>query len=76
MRVNEPITRALAKAYRWRGLMTDGSLPTRSWPFLDERKKLILVTAHRRESFGSGFERTWFALNHGSAFTALSVEAR
>lgn len=25
--------------------------------FLDETKKLILVTGHRRESFGSGFER-------------------
>lgn len=27
------------------------------FPFLDENKKLILVTGHRRESFGSGFER-------------------
>jgi UDP-N-acetylglucosamine 2-epimerase (non-hydrolysing) len=27
------------------------------FPFLDESKKLILVTGHRRESFGGGFER-------------------
>lgn len=27
------------------------------FPFLDKEKKLILVTGHRRESFGGGFER-------------------
>ena len=27
------------------------------FPFLDKSKKLILVTGHRRESFGDGFER-------------------
>lgn len=32
------------------------------FPFLDENKKLILVTGHRRESFGSGFERICQAL--------------
>ncbi|MFT5852192.1 MAG: UDP-N-acetylglucosamine 2-epimerase (non-hydrolyzing) [Colwellia sp.] len=32
------------------------------FPFLDERKKLILVTGHRRESFGGGFERICEAL--------------
>ena len=31
--------------------------------FLDNRKKLILVTGHRRESFGDGFERICRALN-------------
>lgn len=45
-----------------RDRLVDGSLPTRSWPFLDERKKLILVTAHRRESFGLGFEQICAAL--------------
>lgn len=30
--------------------------------FLDENKKLILVTGHRRESFGGGFERICEAL--------------
>ncbi|MBB1315470.1 non-hydrolyzing UDP-N-acetylglucosamine 2-epimerase [Aliivibrio sp. SR45-2] len=32
------------------------------FPFLDEKKKLILVTGHRRESFGGGFERICEAL--------------
>ncbi|PMK05098.1 UDP-N-acetylglucosamine 2-epimerase (non-hydrolyzing) [Vibrio sp. 10N.261.55.A7] len=31
-------------------------------PFLDESRKLILVTGHRRESFGDGFERICEAL--------------
>ena len=31
-------------------------------PMLDETKKLILVTGHRRESFGGGFERICEAL--------------
>lgn len=31
-------------------------------PFLDASKKLILVTGHRRESFGDGFERICHAL--------------
>ncbi|MFL0802353.1 MAG: UDP-N-acetylglucosamine 2-epimerase (non-hydrolyzing) [Agarilytica sp.] len=32
------------------------------FPMLDDRKKLILVTGHRRESFGGGFERICEAL--------------
>lgn len=32
------------------------------FPFLDAKKKMILVTGHRRESFGSGFERICEAL--------------
>ncbi|WP_455820945.1 non-hydrolyzing UDP-N-acetylglucosamine 2-epimerase [Pseudomonas cerasi] len=32
------------------------------YPFLDADKKLILVTGHRRESFGGGFERICNAL--------------
>ncbi len=32
------------------------------FPFLDEHNKLILVTGHRRESFGGGFERICEAL--------------
>jgi UDP-N-acetylglucosamine 2-epimerase (non-hydrolysing) len=31
-------------------------------PHLDPRKKLVLVTAHRRESFGDGFDRICAAL--------------
>lgn len=33
------------------------------FPMLDESKKLILVTGHRRESFGGGFERICEALS-------------
>jgi UDP-N-acetylglucosamine 2-epimerase (non-hydrolysing) len=32
------------------------------YPFLDENKRMILVTGHRRESFGGGFERICEAL--------------
>lgn len=32
------------------------------FPFLDENKKLILVTGHRRENFGQGFENICHAL--------------
>ncbi|MBL4830771.1 MAG: UDP-N-acetylglucosamine 2-epimerase (non-hydrolyzing) [Aliivibrio sp.] len=32
------------------------------FPFIDNSKKLILVTGHRRESFGGGFERICQAL--------------
>lgn len=38
----------------------DGNLQSelsKQFPFLQEEKKLILVTGHRRESFGEGFER-------------------
>ncbi len=34
----------------------------KQFPILDESKKLILVTGHRRESFGGGFERICEAL--------------
>lgn len=33
-----------------------------AFPFLDERRKLILVTGHRRENHGEGFERICRAL--------------
>ena len=38
------------------GQLESGQLPSRDWNFLDPAKRLILVTAHRRESFGDGFE--------------------
>ncbi len=37
-------------------------MPLAAWPWLDPAKKLIVVTAHRRESFGGGFERICVAL--------------
>jgi UDP-N-acetylglucosamine 2-epimerase (non-hydrolysing) len=42
--------------------LAKGKLPPREWPELDPSKKLILVTAHRRESFGERFEHICRAL--------------
>jgi UDP-N-acetylglucosamine 2-epimerase (non-hydrolysing) len=39
-----------------------GSLQGAEWEELDPSRKLIVVTAHRRESFGGGFERICSAL--------------
>jgi UDP-N-acetylglucosamine 2-epimerase (non-hydrolysing) len=39
-----------------------GELPAGDWPFLDASRKLIVVTAHRRESFGAGIEQICRAL--------------
>jgi len=36
------------------GLLERGEIPTPQWAWLDSSKKLIVVTAHRRESFGEG----------------------
>ncbi len=36
------------------GLLERGEIPTPQWAWLDPAKKLIVVTAHRRESFGEG----------------------
>ena len=42
--------------------LANGQIDAPSWPWLDPTKKLILVTAHRRESFGEPFERICSAL--------------
>jgi len=39
-----------------------GELAGGDWSFLNARKRLIVVTAHRRESFGEGFENICRAL--------------
>lgn len=39
-----------------RDRLQSGDLPAADFPWLDASKRLILVTAHRRESFGGGFE--------------------
>lgn len=44
------------------GRLEDGLLEAGAWPELDPSKKLILVTAHRRESFGEGMENLCRAL--------------
>jgi UDP-N-acetylglucosamine 2-epimerase len=45
-----------------KGGLDSGTLRGAEWPQLDPVKKLILVTAHRRESFGPGFENICTAL--------------
>lgn len=42
--------------------LESGALAGGVWPWLHQDRKLILVTAHRRESFGSGFEQICEAL--------------
>jgi UDP-N-acetylglucosamine 2-epimerase (non-hydrolysing) len=39
-----------------------GEITRPDWPFLSPDRRLVLVTAHRRESFGEGFERICSAL--------------
>jgi UDP-N-acetylglucosamine 2-epimerase (non-hydrolysing) len=45
-----------------RDKLEQGKLFGLDWPQLDPSRKLIVVTAHRRESFGEGFERICSAL--------------
>jgi UDP-N-acetylglucosamine 2-epimerase (non-hydrolysing) len=45
-----------------RDALESGRLPAPAWPQLDSSRKLIVVTAHRRESFGEGFTRICDAL--------------
>jgi len=45
-----------------RDALLAGRLPACQWPQLDAGRKLIVVTAHRRESFGDGIHRICEAL--------------
>jgi UDP-N-acetylglucosamine 2-epimerase (non-hydrolysing) len=45
-----------------RARLERGELQVREWPFLREAKHVIVVTAHRRESFGAGFDNICLAL--------------
>ncbi len=45
-----------------RDALEGGALPTAAWPWLDHRRRLIVVTSHRRENFGPGFARAMNAL--------------
>lgn len=45
-----------------RDALAEGRIAGGAWPWLDPDRKLVLVTAHRRESFGSGFEQICQAL--------------
>ena len=43
--------------------LEQGRIPPHSWDWLDHSRKLIVVTAHRRESFGEGVDRICEALS-------------
>jgi UDP-N-acetylglucosamine 2-epimerase (non-hydrolysing) len=43
--------------------LEQGRIPVNPWPWLDYSRKLIVVTAHRRESFGDGIDRICEALS-------------
>lgn len=45
-----------------RDRLESGALKGPEWPLLDPAKKLIVMTAHRRESFGDGFVRICSAI--------------
>jgi UDP-N-acetylglucosamine 2-epimerase len=45
-----------------RDALESGALHRPQWPCLDERRRLIVVTSHRRENFGPGFVREMHAL--------------
>jgi UDP-N-acetylglucosamine 2-epimerase (non-hydrolysing) len=43
------------------------------FPFMDETKRLVLVTGHRRENFGAGFESMCQALQEIAAYPNVQV---
>lgn len=49
------------------GLESGALSSGRDWSFLDPSKRLIVVTAHRRESFGDGFDRICRAIRRLAA---------
>lgn len=50
-----------------------GSALAKQFSFIDNKKRLILVTGHRRENFGSGFERICQALNEISQDDTVQI---
>jgi len=45
-----------------RDALDSGALPAPDWPWLEPGKHIVLVTSHRRESFGPGFDSAMRAL--------------
>lgn len=59
---NTVVDAVLSVVERLRGSRQLGETFTRQFAFLDPGRKLVLVTGHRRESFGDGFENICEAL--------------
>jgi UDP-N-acetylglucosamine 2-epimerase (non-hydrolysing) len=55
------------------GRLASGELPQGDWSFIDPARHLIVVTAHRRESFGGGFENICRALRTIAARPDLTI---
>ena len=53
--------------------LEDGRLPRPDWPALDPSHKLIVVTAHRRESFGAGIQSLCEALRDLAACPGIQM---
>jgi UDP-N-acetylglucosamine 2-epimerase (non-hydrolysing) len=53
--------------------LVEGRLRGPGWPALDPHKRLIVVTAHRRESFGVGFESICYALAEISRHEGVQI---
>jgi UDP-N-acetylglucosamine 2-epimerase len=53
--------------------LASGELPSADWPFFNPEKQLIVVTAHRRESFGGGFENICRALRRIAERHAVTI---
>jgi UDP-N-acetylglucosamine 2-epimerase (non-hydrolysing) len=56
-----------------RDLLERGEIRGRDWSDVDGRRKLIVVTAHRRESFGEGFEDISRALREIADWPGLQI---
>lgn len=56
-----------------RGALEAGALSSDRWSELDAARKLIVVTAHRRESFGEGFERICEGLSRLARRTDVQI---
>ena len=56
-----------------RDALESGAAAAPSWEQLDDSKMLVVVTAHRRESFGEGFERICRALARLAARTDVQI---
>jgi UDP-N-acetylglucosamine 2-epimerase (non-hydrolysing) len=56
-----------------RDALAEGRVAGGDWPWLDPSKRLVVVTAHRRESFGDGMERICDALERLAARGGVQV---
>jgi UDP-N-acetylglucosamine 2-epimerase (non-hydrolysing) len=56
-----------------RDRLAAAELPRGSFPFLHPDRRLIVVTAHRRESFGDGFENICRAIRKISSHKAVDI---